>query len=591
MYFSRSHIIQIIFILVALLFAGKLFWLQVMNTNYSLAAEKNIVQRIETYPYRGAIYDRHGHLLVYNVPIYDLMVIPKAVRKLDSDSFCELFQIDSKELIARLSRAKHYSATRPSVFIKDISQFALAKLVDKLIDYAGFYIRTRTIRTYPQPVLANTLGYLSEINACQLAADTTNYYKKGDLIGMSGLEAQYELLLRGSRGIKYKITNARGQLKASYKSGEMDIASIPGQDLTTTIDLALQKYGEKIMQNKKGSIVAIEPNTGEILAIISSPSYDPNLLVAPQLNTEFHALEKRSDSPLFHRPIMAMYPPGSIFKIIQALIALQEGVLQPSTAYACNQKLVKCHPHPVIHNLHQAIQYSCNPYFYHVFKNIINQQVVANTYQDTQLGLERWRSYLVQFGLGAPLGIDLPHEKAGFLPNAIFYNKIYGSGAWKASTIRSLDIGQGEMLLTPLQMANLAVIMANRGFYYTPHIVKNAHFILHEVDIGKQHFELVVQAMYDVINNGPGWRAKLKDIAVAGKTGTAQNPHGEDHSVFMGFAPLNEPQIAISVYVENSGWGARAATAVAGLMIEKYLKGKITRINMENYVLEGNFQH
>jgi penicillin-binding protein 2 len=594
MHLSRSLIIQITFIFVAVILVVKLFLLQVVNTEYSTAAEKNIIQRVEEYPYRGIIYDRNKKLLVYNNPIYDLMVIPKAIRNLDIEAFCQTFHISTTKFNNLLNKAKRYSPILPSIFIKNIDHYELACIQDQLVDYTGFFIRARTVRQYPQPILANTLGYLGEINATQLASDVYQGYKQGDFIGISGLEAQYEHLLSGKRGVKYKITDARGQEKGAFKGGDLDILSVPGQDLVSTIDSDLQLYGELLMKNKSGSIVAIEPATGEILAMVSSPSYDPNLLTAKNLGTNFTALEKDATSPLFHRPTMAMYPPGSIFKLVQALIGLQEKVIFPHTTYPCNKRIVNCHPHPSPVNLHQAIQYSCNPYFYHDFRNIINQHLSQDTYEDTRIGLEKWVGYVRQFGLGKPLGIDLPHEKGGYLPDASFYDSRYGAGRWKASTIRSLDIGQGEILVTPLQMANLAAIMANRGFYYTPHLIrgnssKQGQYERCSVAIDQKHFEFVANAMKDVVANGSGWRARINGIAVCGKTGTVENPHGIDHAVFMGFAPWDNPQIAIAVYVENAGWGARAATAVGGLMIEKYLTGKVSRRWMENYVLQGNF--
>jgi penicillin-binding protein 2 len=595
MHLSRNRIIQVIFIFAALVFVVKLFLIQVISTEYSAAAEKNIVQRIEEYPYRGIIYDRNKRLLVYNNPIYDLVVIPKAIRNLDPVAFCQTFHISQTEFNSLLTKAKRYSTIRPSVFIKNIDHYELARVQDQLVDYVGFYIRARTVRQYPQAILGNTLGYLGEINATQLASNAYQEYKQGDFIGISGLEAQYEQLLSGKRGVKHKITDARGQEKGAFKAGSLDIPSEPGQDLMSTIDTDLQVYGELLMKSKSGSIVAIEPATGEILAMVSSPSYDPNLLTAKHLKTNFTALEKDPASPLFHRPIMAMYPPGSIFKLVQALIGLQEKVIFPHTTYPCNKSIVNCHPHPSPTNLHQAIQYSCNPYFYYDFRNIINQHISSDTYEDTRIGLERWVGYVRQFGLGKPLGVDLPHEKGGYIPDARFYDSRYGAGRWKASTIRSLDIGQGEMLVTPLQMANLAAIMANRGFYYTPHLIrrntsKQGEEERRVIAIDQKHFEFVANAMQDVIANGSGWRARIKGIAVCGKTGTAENPHGADHAVFMGFAPWDHPQIAIAVYVENSGWGSRSATAMGGLLLEKYLTGKVSRQWMENYVLQGNFE-
>ncbi len=556
-----------------------------------------MVQRIEVQPHRGMIYDRNGDFLVYNVPIYDLMVTPKAIKNLDTLALCQDFGINLQTFNKALEKAKNYSYLRSSVFIKDIDHQTLASVQDRLIEYRGFGIKAHTVRSYPYPILANTLGYLGEISAAQLAADTEHYYSQSDLIGISGLEKYYEPLLRGRRGCQYVITDVKGQEKGNFKGGALDVLATPGQDLTITIDRELQYYGEQIMKDKIGSIVAIQPSTGEILAMISSPSYDPNLLIGKNLRTYYADLEKNKISPLFHRAIMAMYPPGSIFKLVQALVALQEQLITPGTMYACNKNLVNCRNHPSPTNLHQAIQYSCNPYFYHVFRRIINQNLSKNVFEDTRIGLENWLSYVKQFGLNKPLGIDLPNEKSGFLPDVKFYDTRYGKYAWKASTIRSLDIGQGEILITPLQMANLAAIMANRGYYYRPHLIKRigekaltSHdFIKHEVAIDKAHFDTVVYAMQDVVANGPAWRAKVKDLSICAKTGTAENPHGADHSVFMGFSPLETPEIAIAVYVENAGWGSRAAAAVAGLMIEKYIKRKVERKEMENFVLKGNF--
>lgn len=599
MHAPRSRVIQVVFVLVGFVFVAKLFSIQVLSTRYRLAAEKNMIQRVEEYPYRGIIYDKNGSFLVYNEPIYDLMVVPKVVKRLDTLAFCQDFGMGLRDFERTLAKAKCYSYVKPSILIKNIDHVACAKVQDQLAEYVGFSINARTVRKYPYPMLANTLGYLGEISAAQLASDVAHYYKQGDLVGISGLEKNYEAILRGKRGIQYKITDAKGMEKGSFKDGALDSLSVPGQDLTATIGATLQIYGEQLMKNKAGSIVAIKPSTGEILAMISSPSYDPNLLTGENFSTYFSALEKDSLAPLFNRPIMAMYPPGSIFKLLQALIALQEGVIHTGTTYACDKRILNCHPHPSPTNLHKAIQHSCNPYFYHVFKKIINQNVSKGTYEDTRIGLDKWCKYVQQFGLGRQLGIDIPHEKGGYIPDVQSYDERYGRGAWKASTIRSLDIGQGEILVTPLQMANLAAIIANRGYYYTPHLIKKIgdqsvlpeEIEKHEVAIDSAYFDFVAHAMRDVVRCSTAWRANIKDITVCGKTGTAENPHGEDHSVFMGFAPLEDPQVAIAVYVENAGWGARAATAIAGLMIEKYLKGKIDRNWVQNYVLKGDFSH
>jgi penicillin-binding protein 2 len=595
----RGHIIHIVFILVGLILLARLFFIQVLSDAYKIAAERNIIQPVVEYPYRGVIYDRNGVFLVYNVPIYDLMVIPKEVKYSDSLAFCQCFGMNLQAFDRAFKKAKAYSCVKPSVLIKNISQETWARVQDHVAEYPGFFVQARTIRKYPTPMLANTLGYVGEISPQQLTADTSHYYKQGDMVGISGLEKSYEKILRGERGVKYQVRDAQGIVKGSFKEGAFDRVSVPGEDLKTTIDAALQMYGEQLMENKIGSIVAIIPQTGEILALVSSPAYNPNLLVGKDFSSHFATLERGALAPLFHRPIMAMYPPGSVFKLHQALIALQEGVIHTSTAHTCDKNLLNCHLHSSPLNLHEAIKYSCNPYFYHVFRKIINQKISNNSYEDTRLGLEKWCGYLKRFGLGATLGIDLPGEKGGYVPDASFYDKCYGKRGWKASTIRSLDIGQGELLVTPLQMANFAATVANRGHYYTPHLVNQigAQSMMlkkvekHEVAIARAHFEFIINAMQEVVEGGTAWRTRIEGMAVCAKTGTVENPHGEDHSVCIAFAPRDNPQIALSVYVENAGWGARAAASIAGLLIEKYLNGTVNNSWLQDYVLKGDFLH
>ena len=599
MRFHRAHVIHTAFILVGIIFLARLFYIQVLSDTYKHAAAKNIIRPVVDYPYRGIIYDRLGAFLAYNVPIYDLMVIPKKVKHIDILAFCRDFSIDKPTFERTLRKAKAYAHAKPSIFIKNVSQETWARAQDHIVAYPGFFVQVRTVRKYPIPVLANTLGYVREIGRQQLIEDTSRYYKQGDIIGISGLEKSYEEVLRGRRGVRYQVSDAQGIVQGKFKEGAFDQVSVPGEDLTTTIDVALQTYGAQLMENKIGSIVAIAPQTGEILALVSSPSYNPNLFTAQGGSDHFGVLEQNKRAPFFHRPIMAMYPPGSIFKLYQALIALQEKVIGPDTAYACNRKLLNCHPHPSPLNLCEAIKHSCNPYFYHVFRNIVNQKVAKDTYEDTRLGFEKWCGYLKKFGLGAVLGIDLPGEKRGWLPSVQFYDERYGKGCWKASTIRSLDIGQGELLITPLQMANFVATVANRGYYYTPHLVKQVGLqpILpeevekHEVAIDGAHFELIAHAMQGAVEGGTAWRAHLKGTTVCAKTGTVENAHGEDHSVCIAFAPRENPQIALAVYVENAGWGARAAASIAGLLIEKYTRGAVNRSWLQDYVLQGDFSH
>ncbi|TDQ13778.1 penicillin-binding protein 2 [Algoriphagus boseongensis] len=595
---QRPVIILIFISLVSVVLLVRLFMIQVVDDSFTQRAERNAIQRIVDHPYRGLIYDRKGQLLVYNNPIFDLMVVPKELKIQDTTRFCELFRIPKEQLVETLTAARKYSSVKPSPLIKQISNKEFARIQDFLIDYPGLFIMTRAVRSYPKSTAAHALGYIGEISGPQLERDTTKYYSQGDYVGLSGLERYYENELRGKKGVKYKMVNVRGVDKGPFKDGEYDTASVAGKNITSTIDMDLQLYGEMLMAGKKGSVVAIEPKTGEILAMISAPFYDPNELTGAEFSKNYTLLNKDIQKPLFNRPIMATYPPGSIFKIVQSLIGLQEGILTPNTTFACNKSLVACHNHPSPVNLFGAIRNSCNPYFHQAYRMIINQEVSTNTFKDTEIGLNAWRERVLKFGLGGPLGVDMTNEKGGSIPSSKLYDRVYGEGHWKYSTIYSLSIGQGEMLVTPLQMANLAAIFANKGYYYIPHLIKEVdgdptlipgkYQIKREVGIDPIHFDLIQDAMAEAIY-GTAARAVLKDITIAGKTGTAQNPHGEDHSVFIAFAPKEDPKIAIAVYVENAGWGGRAAASTASLMIEKYLRGEITRPALEEYVIAGNF--
>lgn len=595
---QRPITIIIAILLVGVVLLTKLFLIQVADDSFLKRAERNAIQRVVDHPYRGLVNDRNGNIMVYNNPIFDLMVIPKEFNVKDTTRFCEIFQISKEDLIEGYTAARKYSSVKPSPLIKQISTSEFAKIQDYLIDYPGLFVMTRAVRSYPQPSAANALGYIGEISATQLERDTVKYYRQGDYVGLSGIEGFYEKDLRGVKGVKYKMVNVRGIDKGSFKGGEFDTASVAGKNLTSTIDIELQKYGEMLMEGKRGSVVAIEPKTGEILSIISAPSYDPNVLTGSKFSSNYLLLNRDESRPLFNRPIMAMYPPGSIFKIVQSLVGLQMGVLTPNTTYACNRSLVACHNHPSPVNLFGAIRNSCNPYYHQAYRAMINREVSSSTFKDTEIGLNAWREYVLKFGLGGPLGIDLFNEKGGSIPSSTLYDRVYGSGRWKYSTIYSLSIGQGEMLVTPLQMANLAAIFANKGYYYVPHLIKaidgdprripEKYRIKMDVGVDSHHFDLVQDAMAEAIY-GTAARAAIKDITIAGKTGTAQNPQGEDHSVFIAFAPKEDPKIAIAVYVENAGWGGRAAASTASLMIEKYLRGEITRPALEEYVLAGKF--
>lgn len=598
---SRKFIIGAVFLLVAFIYLIQLFYLQVINSDYKSMSDANIIKPVEEYPYRGTVYDRKGRLIVYNKPVYDLMVITKEAKFVDTVRFSKVLGMTKQEFIDRMNvvRKEHgYSQNKPSVFLKSLSAEAFAKIQDHLVDFPGFFISPRTVRSYPYSIMANGLGYIAEIDKKKLEKDTTGYYKQRDQVGISGIEAKYEPYLRGRRGIQYKTVNVRGIIKGDYKDGEMDIVSVAGNSLISTIDLDLQQYAEGLMAGKVGSVVAIEPATGEILAIVSAPTYDPNLLTGGEFSKNFNLLQKDSLVPLFNRPIMAQYPPGSMFKMVQALVALQEGVITSQTRHACNRALIGCHGPHSNEDLRGAIVVSCNPYFYQTFRKIINQEKSQNTFVDSKIGLGLWADYMHRFGLGVKLGIDMPGEKAGNVPLPAYYDKVY-RGQWKFSTIFSLAIGQGELGVSPLQMANLAAIIGNKGWYYTPHMVKSIgengdklpeYKERHDTGVAPHHFQTVVDAMEDVVLYGTGqYRAKIPGLDVCGKTSTVQNPHGEDHSGFMAFSPKENPKIAVAVYVENAGQGARSAAAIASLVVEKYMLGEIKRKSIEEYVYKGKF--
>jgi penicillin-binding protein 2 len=597
----RKHIIQFIFVLVASVFIVRLFLLQVWDTDYKFKAQDNVMRRITVYPYRGLIFDRTGKHLVYNTPVFDLMVITKEMEIKDTVTFCRQFNITKKEFLGALKKAKEqkeYSSVKPIALFKQLSIADFGRIQDFLVDYKGFYPQVRTIRSYPHKSMANALGYIGEISRRQLENQQDKYYQQGDYIGISGMESSYENFLRGKRGARYVMVNVRGVEKGKYKDGVYDTLSIAGDNLYSSIDLKLQQYGERLMANKKGSVVAIDPSNGEILTIISSPSYDPNLLTGRNFAKNFLALGQDSLVPLFNRPLMAMYPPGSIFKLVQAGVGQQMGVISAGTTLPCNKELVNCHNHPSPQDLKGSIQYSCNPYYYQVFRKIIEQNKSANKFQDAEIGFTDWYSQVQTFGLGRKLGVDLPNEKPGIIPSNDYFDKIYGDLRWKFSTIYSLGIGQGEIGVIPIQMANLAAIMANRGYYYIPHLVHGIgtqkkkpkkYLEKHSTSVDAKYFEPIVQGMELVVLAGTAVSSQVKGITMCGKTGTAQNPHGEDHSVFIAFAPKDNPKIAIAVFVENAGFGGTWAAPIASLMIEKYLTDSISNPGREKYILDKDF--
>lgn len=602
---GRKEIIQVIFILVAVIFLLKLFSIQVLENTYQELAEINAIRREVQYPVRGLIYDRNGKLIVYNNPEYDLLIILKEVKKLDTARFCHVFDMTRDDLNNRfnslLAEIKQQKASelQPTPFIKQLSNRDLAKIQDNIDEFQGFYIQARTTRAYSSAAMANALGYVSEISKGQLAKDTSAFYRQGDYIGQSGIESYYEVYLRGKRGVKVLLRNKDGVIKGSYKDGQYDTLSVPGQDLVSTIDIDLQEYGEYLMKGKAGSIIAIEPATGEILTMVSGPSYDPNLLTGRNYSSNFALISNDTNKPLFNRPLMAQYRPGSIFKIAQAMVALQEGVISPETRVVCNRTIINCHGEHSNEDLRGAITHSCNPYFHNVLRRMLNKGVSNDPFSDTRIGLEEWTKHIASFGFGKPLGIDLPNEKGGLVPSPAYYDRAYGGRPWKFSNIYSIAIGEGENLVVPLQMANFAATIANRGYYYVPHLVKSIgdsgkpkprYQEKHFTTIDAEHFVIAADAMERVVESGTGqYRAKLKDVVVCGKTGTVQNTPLPDHSVFIAFAPKDDPKIAVSVYVEDAGQGARAAASIASLIIEKYLLGNTQRPHIEAYVIKGEF--
>ncbi|MCB9182038.1 MAG: penicillin-binding protein 2 [Flavobacteriales bacterium] len=584
-------------LLVAFIFILRLFWIQVVDDRWKAEAANISERKLTVFPSRGLIHDRHGRLLVANTPVYDLMVVPREVRPFDTTAFCQLIGIEREVLTERLSAASRYSSYKPSVLEKQIPAGQFAAIAVHLHKYPGIYGQSRTLRTYPERTASHVLGYLSEVDARKVEQDP--YYRPGDVIGAAGLESSYEKELRGRRGVRYVLVDVHNNIKGPYKDGQYDTLAVEGKDLYTGLDAQLQRYGEDLMRNKKGSVVALDPRNGEVLCLVTSPTYDPELLVGRVRNTNYVELQKDPLKPLFDRALQAQYPPGSIYKIVQSLIALEEGVITPHTGFACNKSLVGCHNHPPASDVMRAIQFSCNPYFYQTFRRIIEQGQVPDRFRDAALGLDEWHRYMEGFGLGRRPEIDLPAAKGGSIPSTAYYDKIYGERRWAFSTIYSVSIGQGEVLVVPLQMANLASVFANKGWYIEPHVVRSVghpdstldhrrNKVVVPVDTG--WFGLVQEAMRRVVEEpgGTARQARIKDITVCGKTGTAENPHGKDHAVFIAFAPMEDPRIAIAVYVENSGFGGTWAAPIASLMIEQYLRDSISRPELERRMLEAD---
>ncbi|MFT5891026.1 MAG: penicillin-binding protein 2 [Dokdonia sp.] len=605
----RKLLLLSIVLSTGLLFMGRLFYLQIYDTSAVIKSENNAIKVVYDYPQRGHIYDRNNKLLVSNQSSYDLMVIPKDVKPFDSLSLCKLLNIPLEKLKKELNRARVFSPRLPSPIVSTMSQDEYAYLGEQMHKYQGFYIQKRSLRDYQIDFGANFLGYIQEVNQSMIRKDP--YYISGDLIGRQGVEQQYEEVLRGIKGVKRFQKNRFNKVIAPYKEGQLDTLPVSGSNIQLTIDAELQKYGEELMVNKRGGIVAIEPATGEILALIAAPNYDPALLVGRERSKNYTQLDADSIAkPLFDRVLLGEYAPGSPFKALTSLIALQEGVLTTENKVYCNggyryggKKPLGCHHHKSPVQLITGIAYSCNSYFATVYRNTIDK------YKTPQEGIERWKSHLASFGLGNFMGYDLPTGRRGLIPSASRYNKIYNYPTYRWGTTATISnaIGQGEVLMTPIQMVNFTAAIANRGWFYKPHIIKNIKGIdtipsiykeKQITTIDPQHFEPVVQGLNDVYNYGTASFLKIPGIDICGKTGTAENyakisgktVQLTDHSVFVAFAPKDNPKIAIAVFVENGHWGSNYGGRIASIMIEKYLKGEVTRKDLENWVLTHSLE-
>lgn len=599
MFDQRKYTIITAICILGLIYISRLFYLQVLDKEYVYFAEENALQKKIITPARGLIYDRNGNILVTNETVYDIMVIPSQVKPFDTVAFARLLNIKIPDIRKKLAEAEKYSRYKPSLFLRQLSIKSYGKLQERLYEFRGFYAKESTTRKYPYKTAPHVLGYLGEVEQDKI--DNSDYYKLGDYIGISGLEKEYENLLRGEKGVEHVLVDVLNREQGTYLNGELDKPAKAGFDIVSTIDVNLQQYGEKLMQNKKGSIVAIEPSTGEILAMVNSPSYDPNLLIGRNRAKNYARLQNDENKPLFNRATSAMYPPGSTFKLVQALIGLDEGVIDENTKFSCHGGYfipglkVGCHHHKSPVSLEYSIVTSCNAYYCNVFRYIIDQDKFKNTAE----AYDHWRKKVASFGMGVDLQVDLPSEKDGILYTSQYYDNLYGENRWKSPTIISLAIGQAEVSLTPLQLANFVSVIANHGYYVTPHLLKGVVnrnitsqklFEKHYADVDTSYFPFIVEAMYQVVERGTGrWYAKVNGIDICGKTGTSQNPHGEDHSIFIAFAPKDHPKIAVATVVENAGFGSTWAAPIASLMIEKYLTDTITRPRIEQRILEGDF--
>ncbi|WP_397364832.1 penicillin-binding protein 2 [Olleya sp. R77988] len=603
----RKLLLLLFVIIVGCVFTGRLLFLQIYKGVSANLYDDNAIRKVFDYPKRGFVYDRNGKLLVSNQPSYDVMVIPREVKPLDTLEFCSLLKIDKQTFIKKYDKAKRYSPRLPYVFVSHLSKEDYAILQEKMRKYEGFYIQKRNLRKYETTIGANVLGDIGEVNDRNIKND--NYYQSGDLIGKQGIEASYEKTLRGQKGIKFIQKDRHNRNLGSFKEGTYDTLPEAGKDIKTTIDATLQAYGELLMTNKRGGVIAIEPKTGEILAMISAPTYNPNSLVGRNRSKNYTKLYNDSIAkPLFNRSLQGVYEPGSPFKLMNALIALQEGVISQEEKITCYNGLkygkrafMKCHcGYGVKNNLTRGIQESCNAYFGTVYKRILDN------YDNASIGIDNWSKHAKSFGLGNFLNNDLYVGQKGRIPDRKFYSSVYPKRFYSTYTM-SNAIGQGEVRTTPIQLANMIAAIANRGYYYTPHIIKEIegetlpdNFTIPKyTTIDKQHFDPVIEGMLKVYEKGTAKSLQIKDIEIVGKTGTVENfvkidsvkTQLTDHSIFVAFAPKNNPKIAIAVFVENGYWGSRFAGKITSLMIEKYLKGSISRKDLEDWVLTHSLEN
>ena len=596
-YADRKIVIITTFLVIGFIYLIRLFYIQVIDRSYTLSANNNVLRYVTQFPARGLIYDRNGKLLVYNEAVYDLMVIPRQVKDVDTAEICRLLGITAEGYHERMKKARDYSPMLASAFEKQISKETYGYIEEKLYRFRGFFVQPRTLRKYPMSIGAHLLGYIGEVTPVQV--EKSDYYKQGDYIGISGIERAYEKELRGIKGLKIRMVDVFNRDVGSFENGRYDTSAVMGGDLYTGIDADLQEYGEKLMANKRGSIVAIDPATGEILCFLSSPGYDPNLLVGRVRGKNYGILNNDPIKPLLNRAIMGQYPPGSTFKMANDMVGLQMGVITKNTRYSCQgpgSSPIKCtHNHVSPLDVYMAIQQSCNPFHWQVFRAIMSDP----NYENTKQRYDVWRKHLMSMGFGRLLNTDLAFELKGNLPPSEVFDKIYGTGSWNSMTIRSLSIGQGEILATPLQLVNYATLVANRGFFYPPHVVRSVGNEKNKTkyssqknisSINVEYIDVVRQGMMEVFegDHGTARAFKLDSITMAGKTGTADNPHGKPHSNFIAFAPVDNPKIAICVIVENAGFGSRYAAPIATLMIEKYITRTVKRKDLEDRMINAN---